>query len=107
MSKLESLIQKEIIEYLKANNWLVTRNHTQGIKYTRGVGTNPNRGIPDLGIVKEGRLTYIEVKTEKGKLSEDQKKWIKNAERYGVKTIVACSVEDVIKGLSKTPKAEN
>jgi len=100
MSKLESLIQKEIIEYLKANNWLVYKNVSQGQRIQgHGRVMSTCKGIPDLSIIKDGRLIYIEVKTEKGKLSEHQEKWIANAEKYGVKTIVACSVEEVIKGL--------
>lgn len=96
MKKLESQIQKEITELLTKQGFWVIRNHTQGIKYTRGRGTNPNKGIPDLLAIKNGKFFFIEVKKKGGSLSEEQKAWIKKAYDNGIVVHVVTSVEDVI-----------
>jgi hypothetical protein len=93
--KKESELQKEIIEFLKSNGWFVIRNHTQGIRYTKGRGTNPNKGIPDLLAVKDDNYVWIEVKTLEGIVSVYQIAWIKNVRNYGANVLIADCVDDV------------
>ena len=88
MTKTESQIQREIITYLRSQNWLVIRNHTQGLKYTGGRSTNPNKGMPDLLVVKDSYYLWIEVKKPGGSLSIDQIKWHENARKYGMNVAV-------------------
>jgi hypothetical protein len=59
-------------------------------------------GLPDiLGILKKnpGKLFAIEIKSEKGKLSDDQRKWIYNLESAGAFVIIARDLETVIESL--------
>ena len=56
-------------------------------------------GVPDLICCFKGRLVGIEIKAEKGIVSEYQKEFIDNINRAGGLAFVARSVDDVIEGL--------
>ena len=76
-NKLESKIQKEVIDKMEA----------QGFFVIKLIKTNKN-GIPDLLCMRKDEYFFIEVKSAKGKLSEIQKYRIKDLERFGVKSFV-------------------
>lgn len=60
-----------------------------------GLGSAP--GLPDItGVLKDGRGFWIEVKTQRGKLSPKQKKFIENINLAGGIAFVARSIDDVI-----------
>lgn len=64
---------------------------------------NKNAGQPDIfGILKNGsgRLFAIEVKNEIGKLSDEQKKEIRELEEAGALVIVSRDLEKVIEILA-------
>lgn len=72
----ESELQAKIIKHYEAKGYLVIKI----------IQTNKN-GIPDLLLIKDGvHPFFIEVKTEKGVLSELQKYRINQLEKYGCKT---------------------
>lgn len=81
--KSESKIQKQIIDYLKKNNYYVIKLITTSIN-----------GIPDILAIKNDVL-FIEVKSEKGKLSPLQEYRIKELKDRDINCIVAKSVFDV------------
>ena len=56
-------------------------------------------GVPDIIGCFKGRLIGIEIKSEKGVVSEYQKEFIENINRAGGLAFVARSLEDVIEGL--------
>ena len=56
-------------------------------------------GVPDIIGCFKGRLIGIEIKSEKGVVSEYQKEFIENINRAGGLAFVARSVDDVIEGL--------
>jgi hypothetical protein len=56
-------------------------------------------GVPDIIGCFKGRLIGIEIKSEKGIVSEYQKEFIDNINRAGGLAFVARSLEDVIEGL--------
>ena len=70
----ESQIQSKIIKKLEADGWYV-------IKLMK---TNVN-GIADLVAVKPNDVMFVEVKTEKGVLSEIQKYRMKELQSRGIK----------------------
>lgn len=76
-NKLESKIQKEVIDKMEA----------QGFFVIKLIKTNKN-GIPDLLCMRKDEYFFIEVKSAKGKLREIQKYRIKELERFGVKSFV-------------------
>ena len=63
-----------------------------------GLGSAP--GLPDItGVLKDGRGFWIEVKTDKGRLSPHQERFIQNINDAGGLAFVARSVDDVIEKL--------
>ena len=76
-NKLESKIQKEVIDKMEA----------QGFFVIKLIKTNKN-GIPDLLCMRKNEYFFIEVKSAKGKLSEIQKYRIKELEKFEIKTFV-------------------
>ena len=81
--KSEQVIQHEIINFLRSRDYFVTKL----------IATTTN-GIPDLLAVKNGNALFVEVKSEKGILSELQKFRIDELNEYAV-AIMARSVADV------------
>jgi Holliday junction resolvase len=73
----EQQIQSKIIKQLEADGWYVLKL----------IKSNKN-GIPDLVAFKENEFQFIEVKTEKGVLSELQKYRIKELQDLGFKVHV-------------------
>lgn len=58
---------------------------------------SPLKGFSDLAIItKSGVLSTLELKSDKGKLSEDQKDWIKRLAETNCNTCVAKTREDVL-----------
>lgn len=56
-------------------------------------------GVPDLICCFKGRLVGIEIKAEKGIVSDYQKEFIERINHAGGLAFVARSVDDVIEGL--------
>ena len=53
-------------------------------------------GAPDLCVMTEGNIFFIEMKSSTGKLSESQKEIKKMVESYGFKHYVCNSIDDFI-----------
>jgi Holliday junction resolvase len=73
----EQQIQSKIIKQLEADGWYVLKI----------IKSNKN-GIPDIVAFRNNEFQFIEVKTEKGVLSELQKYRIKELENLGFKVYV-------------------
>jgi Holliday junction resolvase len=73
----EQLIQSKIIKQLEADGWYVLKL----------IKTNKN-GIPDIVAFRNNEFQFIEVKTEKGVLSELQKYRINELQDLGFKVYV-------------------
>lgn len=82
----ESDIQQQIKEYLQWHGWFVIKIH-------QSLGSH--KGIFDLYAIKNGFSVWIEIKTENGKLSKDQKQFMTDIESHGGTCIVATGIEDV------------
>jgi hypothetical protein len=100
MSKKESVIQREILGWLHRNgvlHWRVSLGpviHSGGSLWAK----NPMKGHPDIeGIFpnSEGRLFGIEVKSEDGKLSTEQKQVHENLISAGCIIMVCRTLSDV------------
>jgi len=61
--KPETLIMRQIKQYMEYRGFFVYRNH-------QSLGSYP--GIPDLTALKNGRVVWIEVKRPGGKISDHQ-----------------------------------
>lgn len=58
-------------------------------------------GVADFCILKEGETIFFEIKTEKGKLSDNQKTFLKNVQELGHRTYVAYGWEDILEKVEK------
>jgi hypothetical protein len=101
----ESELQKQILEYLHTRGIRAWRN---SVGRTANTVTGGGEGCPDIhGIIKPcGRALYVEVKSEKGKLSKAQAGWLQTARDCGALVVVARSVKDVQDALDGTGKRE-
>lgn len=102
----ETIIQRQIIDYLLGQGHFAVKIPVQPIKAGKFYKKNPITGWPDvlcLLMGGRGQLVVIEVKTDTGVLSPEQRKWLRELEAYGVICIVARSVEDVRKRLEGYP----
>lgn len=98
----EKAIETQILNFLKLNQVFCWKNQSIGV-YDTGrkqfrKSNNPNhiKGTSDvLGILADGRFLAIEVKSKKGRLTEEQKEFINRINERGGLAFVARSVEDV------------
>jgi len=86
----ESDIQATIRDWLRWHGWYVVRHH-------QTLGSH--KGLADLQAIKGGRVIMIEVKTARGRLSQDQVQFAADWEDHGGTYILARSVEDVERSL--------
>lgn len=56
--------------------------------YHTDISKGSNAGYPDLTIIGHGRCFFVEVKTEKGRLSEKQMDWLEELRQNGQLAIV-------------------
>jgi Holliday junction resolvase len=80
----ESIIQRQIKEYLEKDGWMVIKL----------IQTSCN-GIPDLMALKGGKTVFIEVKQPGKKPNDLQKYRIEKLNKAGFAAIAATSVADV------------
>jgi Holliday junction resolvase len=79
----EKEVCAELRKFWKARGYMVIRNQ-------QGLGCKP--GIPDYTVIKDGKVLYVEVKGEKGRVSKNQSAFISEAEGHGVPVCVVHSV---------------
>jgi hypothetical protein len=108
MGSRETPIQKGVLDYLKLKGHHVFRVNTQGVPL-HGKGfegrfrPSPMKGVSDLigccgrSHKDKGRFFAIEVKSETGKLTEEQALFLNNVIEAGGIGLVARSIDDVIK----------
>jgi len=103
----EKAIENQILHYLYKKKIFAWKNQSTGvfdpIKKIYRKSNNPFhiRGVADiLGILPDGRFLAIEVKSQTGRASEEQKKFIWQINARGGKAFIAKSIEDVDSELS-------
>lgn len=67
LPQTEKQFMEAVIEYARRLNWLVYHTHTS--KYSEA-------GYPDLTLVRGDRLVFAELKTERGRVSVAQERWL-------------------------------
>jgi hypothetical protein len=102
----EHVILNQILDYLRLKGCYVWRNNTgafvrnyYSMKEARWKETffrSGQRGLPDIiGIAPDGKFIGIEVKTQTGKVSPEQKVTLQTMANLGAWAFVARSLEDV------------
>jgi Holliday junction resolvase len=90
----ESDLQRAFVQALSCAGWLVMHipnQSTRGRQRWAGLLS----GAPDLVIVKHGRVLFLEVKTEKGKVSEKQSEVHDLLRLHGMEVRVVRDVDDI------------
>lgn len=100
---LEKVIQRQIIDGLTADGWLVWRNNTGTM---RGQHKGKNWfvrfgavGQSDLFALRNGVFLSVEVKRLGNVATPEQLIWLKQVERQGGIGVVAYSYGDVLKAM--------
>lgn len=107
--KSEHTIQNEIRVALSGEGHTVFRANVGKVKTADGrwFDTGLPKGHPDLyGFRPDGRIFYIEVKNEKGRVRPEQETFIKIVKARGVIAGVARSVADALKIVSEGDKID-
>lgn len=79
----EAAFQRQILDLADLFGW--TSYHTYESRRSR-------KGFPDLVMVRRGRLVFAEIKSERGRLSREQEKWLEelaDVERYSLGNVKA------------------
>jgi len=97
MPRLEKDIQIHILRYLRAMGAYAGKTKTMGVKRGRVFCFDPYtfRGFPDITCFYNGKLYFIEVKGEQGRLSPEQTRFKLVCKDSNTTYIVARSVDDV------------
>lgn len=100
----EHSIQNAIRLKLSEMGYCVFRINVGKFKLADGrwFETGAPKGYSDLTAIKDGKVYFIEVKTETGKLSKEQANFLAvMRNRYGCVTGVVRSVDDAVKLVSE------
>lgn len=100
----ENDIQNAICEYLALKKYFFWRQNTAPtIQFTEGKAQFRRmpkyalKGVPDIIVVGEGEVIFLEVKRPKGKLSEFQIEFQNKCKERNVAYHVVYSIDDVMK----------
>lgn len=99
-SASEANIQDAILEYLTRKGYTCWRQNSVGVWDGRGFYRKPPKysvnGISDIIVLSSGKAYFIEVKSAKGKVSDDQVLFKEFVERAGCEYMIARSIDDII-----------
>lgn len=102
----EKEIENTILHWLAMNKYFAWKNQSTGIFdpvrkcYRRSRNPFHIRGVADiLGLMPDGRLLAIEVKSKRGVVSLEQKEFVKRVAEAGGIALIARSLDDVINAL--------
>ncbi len=91
---IEAEIQKTIVDFLKAKDYLVFRMNSGYIR--KNVKLSPP-GTPDLLVIMgDGKVLWIEVKTKTGGCNKNQINMISKLKGMGQEVIVARCIDDLM-----------
>tara|TARA_R100001440_G_scaffold171_1_gene495 strand:- start:685 stop:1098 length:414 start_codon:yes stop_codon:yes gene_type:complete len=112
----EAILQAEVVKYISlqypkakycASLGGIYTSPTQAVKAKR---TGYKRGFPDLQIT-EARGGYfglfLELKTNKGRATKDQKEWVEDLNNRGYKALIVKGIDETINAIDNYMKQEN
>jgi hypothetical protein len=100
MATPEGLVLASICEYLALKGYFFSRTNNAPIfeksrQVFRALPKYTRKGWPDICLIHKGVFYGVEVKSEKGVLSPEQKLLGKEIEQNGGRYVVARSIKDV------------
>lgn len=105
--KLEKVIEKEILDFLTSIGWFVWKNKSMGTFdpvrniYRKSRNKHSINGTSDILGLVGGRFLAIEVKSESGKATDDQRVFIARVNQEGGIAFVTRSLENALEQLQK------
>lgn len=101
MRHIEDNLQRTIIRYLRLKRILVFAVPNGGSRNVREAHnlklSGVLAGVSDLIILMQKRAVFVELKTDKGRQSEYQKKFQQDVEGLGFEYLIWRSLDDCIK----------
>lgn len=82
----ESQLRSNIVRVLKRRKWLVMP-----------LTERSSSGYPDMMIIKDGRVVFVELKRQSGKIEPIQLYWNELLKKNGVEAYFVRSVDDIKK----------
>lgn len=113
LEQSEAELQRDVLSWLAIYNILHWRMPIGAVLHRKGKGSNvkefrkpsPIKGFPDIaGVLSKenrGMLFALELKSKKGRLTQDQKIWIAKLELAGAKAAVIKSLDDLIESFTR------
>ena len=108
MTKTEASEQKAVIDFCDIKGYPIIHIPNEGKRspqtanFLKGMGLRP--GFPDLFLFEACGKWHglaIEMKSEQGKLSEEQEGWLVNLNKHGYAVKVAYSATEAIKAIER------
>lgn len=98
---LEKNIQRQILQYLRLKKIFAFKLNNVGIKKVNGSYIPSGiLGLPDIIAHYDGRVVYLEIKSETGKLSKHQIAFQEQCKKDSVQYLVIRSFSDLIRILN-------
>ena len=88
MVESEREFQREVVQRAKSLGWFIFHalpGQGRNRHLTLFIG---KRGFPDLVLCRPPRLLFVELKSEKGKVSNDQREWLDALRACGVEVYI-------------------
>jgi len=97
----EEEFQNQIIQLARLNHWRIA--HFRPAMTSQGWRTpmQGDKGFPDLVLAKKGRIIFAELKSNSGKLSEEQRLWMRELDYDPNEYYIWCpfDLDEIIKVL--------
>jgi len=74
VTQTERAFQNEVVRYARMMGWRLYHTHDS---------RRSEAGFPDLVLVRRPRLVWAELKSERGRLTDDQRAWIEELRACG------------------------
>lgn len=109
MNITEKQIENSILEYLETRrDCIAWKNQSVGVydpkrnKFRKSKNRFHKNGVSDIiCMMKDGFVLFLEVKTQKGRQTEDQKKFEQNCDSMNQFYRVVRSIEETIKAINE------
>lgn len=96
----EKALEKRIILTLKMLGFYTYKTSSSGGCYDYNINFN-QAGIADLIVIGNNKVAFLEVKTEKGRQSKEQKEFQELCDKHGVKYSVVRSTGEAVRAMEE------
>lgn len=71
----EAAFSRQVLQLAKIRGWLRVHYRPARTKDGWRTALSGDRGAPDIILVRRGRVLFVELKSARGRLEPDQKRW--------------------------------